>query len=134
MAAGDGMVEYSGWNGSYGRYVRIVHNGTFKTAYAHMSGISKNVRSGARVNQGDIIGYVGSSGRSTGPHLHYEIIVNGSHVNPLTVELPSGNPLTTNEKIRLAENIEIITKEMSVRGIINYASIQFSQRLALQQK
>jgi murein DD-endopeptidase MepM/ murein hydrolase activator NlpD len=96
-----------------------------------MSGISKNVRSGARVNQGDIIGYVGSSGRSTGPHLHYEIIVNGSHVNPLTVELPSGNPLTTNEKIRLAENIEIITKEMSVRGIINYASSQFSKRLAL---
>ena len=134
MAAGDGMVEYSGWNGSYGRYVRIIHNGTFKTAYAHMSGISKSVRSGARVNQGDIIGYVGSSGRSTGPHLHYEIIVNGSHVNPLTVALPSGNPLTTNEKIRLAENIEIITKEMSVRGIINYASMQFSQRLALQQK
>jgi murein DD-endopeptidase MepM/ murein hydrolase activator NlpD len=96
-----------------------------------MSGISKNVRSGARVNQGDIIGYVGSSGRSTGPHLHYEIIVNGSHVNPLTVELPSGNPLTTNEKIRLAENIEIITKEMTARGIINYASSQFSQQLAL---
>jgi hypothetical protein len=60
--------------------------------------------------------------------------VNGSHVNPLTVALPSGNPLTTNEKTRLAENIEIITKEMSVRGIINYASMQFSQRLALQQK
>jgi murein DD-endopeptidase MepM/ murein hydrolase activator NlpD len=132
MAAGDGLVEYAGWNGSYGRYVRVVHNGTFKTAYAHMSGISKGIRSGARVNQGDIIGYVGSSGRSTGPHLHYEIIVNGSHVNPLTVELPSSEPLTEIEKNRLAQNIEIITKEMSVRGIINYASNQFSERLASQ--
>lgn len=134
MAAGDGLVEYAGWNGSYGRYVRIVHNGTFKTAYAHMSGINKGIRSGARVNQGDIIGYVGSTGRSTGPHLHYEIIVNGSHVNPLTVELPSSEPLTEIEKTRLAQNIEIISKEMSVRGVINYASNQFSKRLASQYK
>ncbi|MGB1036467.1 MAG: M23 family metallopeptidase, partial [Candidatus Puniceispirillales bacterium] len=94
----------------------------------------KGIRSGARVNQGDIIGYVGSTGRSTGAHLHYEIIVNGSHVNPLTVELPSSEPLTEIEKTRLAQNIEIITKEMSVRGIINYASNQFSERLASQYK
>ena len=130
MAAGDGLIEYAGWNGSYGRYVRIAHNGTFKTAYAHMSGIKKGVRSGARVNQGEIIGYVGSTGRSTGPHLHYEILVNGRHVNPITVELPSGSPLTKIEKIRLAQNIEIISKEMSSRGIINFASNQFSDRLA----
>lgn len=130
MAAGDGLVEYAGWNGSYGRYVRIAHNGTFKTAYAHMSGIKKGVRSGTRVNQGEIIGYVGSTGRSTGPHLHYEILVNGRHVNPLTVELPSGSPLTQIEKTRLAQNIEIISKELSSRGIISFASNQFSDRLA----
>ena len=80
FAAGDGIVEKKGWNGSYGRYIRIRHTGTYKTAYAHLSGFNKNVRIGKRVLQGKTIGYVGSSGRSTGPHLHYEVSVSYTHL------------------------------------------------------
>ena len=105
MAAGDGVVEFAGWNGSYGRYIRIRHNATYKTAYAHLARIDKKTRVGARINQGEIIGTIGSSGRSTGPHLHYEILVNGRQVNPLTVDLPTGDGLAASEMPRFAENI-----------------------------
>jgi len=114
-------VEYAGWNGSYGRYIRIAHNGTYKTAYAHMSRISRDVRKGDRVQQGDIIGYVGSSGRSTGPHLHYEILANGRQVNPLTIALPSGEGLNDEEMERLANNIDKVTEELLSRGAVLYA-------------
>jgi murein DD-endopeptidase MepM/ murein hydrolase activator NlpD len=90
MAAGDGVIEKIGrWN-AYGKYVRIRHNGTFKTAYAHMHRFAKGMRRGRRVKQGEIIGYVGSTGRSTGPHLHYEVLRNGRQTNPMKVKLPSG--------------------------------------------
>lgn len=92
-AAGDGVVEAAGWNGGYGRYLRVRHNSTYKTAYAHLSRIAKGVRRGQRVTQGQVIGYVGTSGRSTGPHLHYEVMVAGRQVNPLKVKLPSGEKL-----------------------------------------
>ena len=92
-AAGDGTVESAGRNGSYGNYVRIRHNSTYKTAYAHMSRFGKGVRKGTRVKQGQVIGYVGTTGRSTGPHLHYEMIVNGRQTNPRSVKLPSGEKL-----------------------------------------
>ncbi len=92
-AAGSGTVEYAGTNGGYGTYVRIRHNGTYKTAYAHMSGIAKGVRVGTRVQQGQTIGYVGTTGRSTGPHLHYEVIRNGGFINSRTMHLPSGEQL-----------------------------------------
>lgn len=92
-AAGDGAVESAGWNGGYGKYVRIRHNSTYKTAYAHMSRIAKGMGRGKRVKQGDVIGYVGTTGRSTGPHLHYEVLVSGRQVNPLKVKLPSGEKL-----------------------------------------
>jgi murein DD-endopeptidase MepM/ murein hydrolase activator NlpD len=75
MAAGDGVVEKAGRNGGYGNYIRIRHNGTYKTAYAHLSKFARGVRAGSRVRQGDIIGYVGTTGRSTGPHLHYEVLM-----------------------------------------------------------
>lgn len=93
MAAGDGVIEYSGYNGSYGKYVRIRHNSTYKTAYAHMRKISSKGRKGKRVKQGDIIGYIGTTGRSTGPHLHYEVLVNGKRTNPHGVKLPAGEKL-----------------------------------------
>jgi murein DD-endopeptidase MepM/ murein hydrolase activator NlpD len=93
VAAGDGVIEYAGRNGAYGRYVRIRHNGTYKTAYAHMRRIAKGVRSGARVKQGQVIGYVGSSGRSTGPHLHYEVMTGGKQINPMKLRLPTGDVL-----------------------------------------
>lgn len=124
MAAGDGIVDYAGWNGSYGRYIRIIHNGTYKTAYAHLSRISGDVRKGNRVHQGEIIGYVGSTGRSTGPHLHYEILANGRQVNPLTIELPSGEGLDHQELERFAENIDKVTEELLSRGAILYAQRQ----------
>ncbi len=93
FAAGDGTVESAGRNGSYGKYVRIRHNSTYKTAYAHMSRYGKGIRKGTRVRQGQVIGYVGSTGRSTGPHLHYEVMVNGRQVSPRKVKLPSGEKL-----------------------------------------
>ena len=90
FAAGDGVIEKAGWNGSYGNYIRIRHTGTYKTAYAHLSSFHKNIRVGRRVSQGKTIGYVGTSGRSTGPHLHYEVLRNNRQVNPMDIKLPAG--------------------------------------------
>jgi murein DD-endopeptidase MepM/ murein hydrolase activator NlpD len=96
-AAGDGVVDFAGRKGAYGKYVRIRHNGTYKTAYAHMHRYGKGVRTGRRVRQGQIIGYVGSTGRSTGPHLHYEVHKNSRQVNPRSIKLPSGRKLKARE-------------------------------------
>lgn len=93
MAAGNGVIEVAGRNGGYGNYVRIRHSGSYKTAYAHMKKFAKGVRKGSRVKQGQIIGYVGSTGRSTGPHLHYEVHQGGKQINPLSVKLPAGRKL-----------------------------------------
>ncbi len=96
-AGGNGVVEYVGRNGGYGKYIRIRHNNGYKTAYAHLSSYNKGISKGVRVNQGDVIGYVGSTGNSTGPHLHYEIIYQNKHINPLKLKLPSGKILTGKE-------------------------------------
>lgn len=93
MAAGNGVVVAAGRNGGYGLYVRIRHNTTYSTAYAHMRSIAKGVRRGRRVRQGQTIGYVGSTGRSTGPHLHYEVLRNNRQINPLGLKLPTGRKL-----------------------------------------
>lgn len=95
-AAGDGVIEFAGRNGSYGNYVRIRHNGTYHTAYAHMKGFAKGMRKGKRVRQRQVIGYVGTTGRSTGPHLHFEVHKNKAKVNPLSVKLPTGKTLEGN--------------------------------------
>ncbi len=92
-AAGDGVIELAGRKGGYGKYIRIRHNSTYKTAYAHLNGYARKIKRGRRVKQGQVIGYVGSTGRSTGPHLHYEVMVNGRQVNPLKIRLPSGETL-----------------------------------------
>lgn len=96
-AAGNGVVVKSGRNGAYGNYVMIRHNGRYTTAYAHMRRIDKSARRGKRVKQGQVIGYVGTTGRSTGPHLHYEILVGGRRTNPLRVKMPSGRKLKGRE-------------------------------------
>ncbi|MDH5721808.1 MAG: peptidoglycan DD-metalloendopeptidase family protein [Alphaproteobacteria bacterium] len=96
-AAGDGVIEYIGRNGGYGNYIRIRHNGSMKTAYAHMKGFKKNLSKGSRVTQGEIIGYVGTTGRSTGPHLHYEVLKDGRQVNPNRLDLPTGEKLAAGE-------------------------------------
>jgi murein DD-endopeptidase MepM/ murein hydrolase activator NlpD len=92
-AAGDGVIEKIGANGGYGNYIRIRHNSEYSTAYAHMNGFAKGLGQGDRVRQGDVIGYVGTTGRSTGPHLHYEVMVAGEQVNPLDIKLPAGEKL-----------------------------------------
>lgn len=92
-AAGDGTIEYAGRNGSYGNYVRIRHSTTMKTAYAHMKKFAAGIRQGSRVKQGQVIGYVGTTGRSTGAHLHYEILMNGSQVNPANIKTAQADVL-----------------------------------------
>ena len=96
-AAGNGTVAAVGRKGAYGRYIRIRHNGRYSTAYGHLRRYARGMRPGKRVRQGEVIGYVGSSGRSTGPHLHYEVIVGGRQVNPLRLRLPSGRRLKGQE-------------------------------------
>jgi murein DD-endopeptidase MepM/ murein hydrolase activator NlpD len=93
LATGDGKVSFAGTKGGYGRTVVLSHGGKYTTLYAHMSRFKKGLRAGQRVKQGQTIGYIGSSGLATGPHLHYEFRVNGVHRNPLTVALPKAEPL-----------------------------------------
>jgi murein DD-endopeptidase MepM/ murein hydrolase activator NlpD len=93
FAAGSGTIVYRSRNGSYGNYIRIRHNSQYSTAYAHLSKFNRNVTKGSRVRQGQIIGYVGTTGRSTGAHLHYEILRRGRQINPMRVKMPSGRRL-----------------------------------------
>jgi len=92
-AAGDGTVVLAGDAGSYGNYVRIEHNSRYSTAYAHLMNFARGVTKGAHVKQGQVIAYVGATGRATGPHLHYEVLVGGQQVNPRGVRLPAGETL-----------------------------------------
>ena len=113
MASGSGTIEKASWFGAYGKYVRIRHNSTYKTAYAHLSGFGKGIKSGSRVQQGQIIGYVGSTGRSTGPHLHYEVLINNKRVNSQKLNLPSGKNLTGVEKQDFENIIKSFDKLLS---------------------
>jgi murein DD-endopeptidase MepM/ murein hydrolase activator NlpD len=92
-AAGDGHVSFAGWRGGYGNALLLQHGGNISTLYGHMSRFAKNIHVGTRVQQGDVIGYVGMTGLATGPHLHYEYLMNGVHRNPQTVGLPGAEPL-----------------------------------------
>ena len=93
MASGNGIVQKAGWCGGGGNCVKIRHNSTYETIYAHMYKFAKGIKSGVRVKQGQIIGYVGSTGKSTGPHLHYEVIFNKKRINSQKLKLPSGKIL-----------------------------------------
>lgn len=94
MAAGNGTVKLAGWLGSFGKYVRVKHANGYETAYAHMSRFAPGIREGARVRQGQTIGYVGTTGRSTGPHLHYEVFMASTQMDPMSVKLPTGTVLS----------------------------------------
>jgi len=98
MASGAGTVEYSGWKGGYGKFISVRHSAVYQTNYAHLQDYAKGIRRGAKVQQGQVIGYLGSTGSSTGPHLHYEVIVNGRKENSQTLKLPSAAPLEGNNK------------------------------------
>jgi murein DD-endopeptidase MepM/ murein hydrolase activator NlpD len=99
FAAGDGVVVRANFFGAYGRYIQVRHNGRLQTAYAHLSRFADKLNAGDRVKQGQVIGYVGSSGRSTGPHLHYEVIIDGRKVNPMSVDVPTGRSLSKAEMV-----------------------------------
>ncbi|MDB9799581.1 M23 family metallopeptidase, partial [Pelagibacteraceae bacterium] len=98
MASGSGTVTRARWCGGGGNCVKIKHNSTYETVYAHMKSFAKGIKEGRKVKQGRIIGYVGSTGMSTGPHLHYEVIINGKKVNSQKLKLPSGKILKGEER------------------------------------
>ena len=102
-AAGDGRISLAGRHGGYGNAVIIQHGQRYRTLYAHMQGFAKGVRTGSNVKQGQIIGYIGTTGLSTGPHLHYEFQVNGVHVDPLSQKLPMSDPIASSEKARFMQ-------------------------------
>ena len=119
MASGSGVIKKAGWCGGGGNCVVIKHNSTYQTIYAHMSKFAKGIRSGARVKQGQTIGYVGSTGKSTGPHLHYEVIINGRKVNSQTLKLPSGKILKgENRKLFETKKIKLnVLKSEKIVGL-----------------
>ena len=119
MASGDGIIKKAGWCGGGGNCVKIKHNSTYQTVYAHMSKFARGIKPGVRVKQGQTIGYVGSTGKSTGPHLHYEVIVNGKKVNSQKLKLPSGKILKGKER-KLFETKKIkldVLKSEKILGI-----------------
>ena len=117
MASGDGIIVKAGWCGGGGNCIKIKHNSTYETLYAHMSKFVKNIKKGVKVKQGQIIGYVGSTGKSTGPHLHYEVIMNGKKINSQTLKLPSGKVLT-NEERKIFEIVKIKLNVLKSEKII----------------
>ena len=118
MASGSGTVIRAKWCGGGGNCIKIKHNSTYETVYAHMKNFAKGIKVGKKVRQGEIIGYVGSTGMSTGPHLHYEVIVNGKKVNSQTLKLPSGKVLKDEER-KLFEIHRIKTDVMVAETINN---------------
>lgn len=112
-AAGDGVVERANRFSSFGNYVKIRHNDTYKTAYAHLQKFAKGIHAGSRVKQGQVIAYVGTTGRSTGPHLHYEVHVNGKQVNPQSIKLPLSEKLKGKDLTRFKANVSQLKAEFN---------------------
>ena len=117
MASGSGTVVLAKWCGGGGNCVKIKHNSTYETIYAHMKSFAKGIKVGKKVRQGQIIGYVGSTGISTGPHLHYEVVVNGKKVNSQKLKLPSGKVLKYEERKKF--EIERIKMDVLVAELIS---------------
>ena len=108
-AGGDGTISMIGWHGNYGKYIRIRHNSTYSTGYAHLNGYAKGMKKGKRVRQGQVIAYVGNTGMSTGPHLHYEVMRGNNRINPMTLKLPSGRKLKGQELAAFQQQVQKIT-------------------------
>ena len=119
MASGDGVIEKAGWCGGGGNCIKIKHNTTYQTIYAHLSKFARGIRPGIRVRQGQTIGFVGSTGKSTGPHLHYEVIKNKKHINSQKLKLPSGKILKAeNRKEFEIDKIKInVLKSEKIMGL-----------------
>lgn len=116
FASGNGMIEKAGPEGGYGKYIRIKHSNGYETAYGHMSAFAKGMEIGKKVRQGQVIGFVGSTGQSTGPHVHYEILVNGRFVDPLRVKLPRGRSLEGSMLAGFEKERDRLEGMMSNRG------------------
>jgi murein DD-endopeptidase MepM/ murein hydrolase activator NlpD len=108
IASGNGVVERAGWTNGYGNQTLIRHSNGYETSYSHQNAVASGVSAGAKVRQGQVIGYVGSTGLSTGPHLHYEVIVNGSKVDPMRIRLPSGGELQGDDLVAFKRERERI--------------------------
>ncbi len=118
MAAGTGHIEFVGNNGGAGKYIRIKHLNGYKTSYSHLSKYASGIQKNVKVRQGQVIGYVGNTGLSTGPHLHYEVIFNGKRINPMKMKLPSGKQLKDkNLEIFLAEKNRINTEVSKLKSM-----------------
>ena len=113
VAVGDGTVVQAGWNGDYGISVRVRHNEMYSTVYGHFMNLAKGIRVGAKVKQGQIVGYVGSTGLSTGPHLHYEMHKFGSLINPFKEKIPAGEPVKENDRKTFEEIFKKYQKELA---------------------
>ena len=116
FASGNGVVEVAGWEGGYGKYVKLKHNNGYETAYGHMSAFAKGLEPGKRVRQGQVIGFVGSTGQSTGAHVHYEILVNGRFVDPMRIKLPRGRSLDGPLMASFEKERDRLDAKMSNRG------------------
>jgi murein DD-endopeptidase MepM/ murein hydrolase activator NlpD len=116
FASGNGVVEVAGWEGGYGKFVKIKHNNGYETAYGHMSAFAKGLEPGKRVRQGQVIGFVGSTGASTGAHVHYEILVNGRFVDPMRVKLPRGRSLEGPMMASFEKERDRLDAQMNTRG------------------
>lgn len=116
-AAGDGVIERANRFGSFGNYVLIRHRSNLKTAYAHLKGFARGMHAGKRVRQGDVIGYIGTTGRSTGPHLHYEVHLNGKQVNPASVKLPTGEKLTGSQLAAFKKQVLELNSQFAALGL-----------------
>lgn len=115
-SAGSGVVKHAGWKGGYGNYIEVKHSNGYTTAYGHLSRIGKGIRSGAKVDQGQVIGYVGSTGLSSGPHLHYEVKVGGRLINPLSVKSLPGVPVPKKEMAQFVAARDSVQHKLSSSG------------------
>ena len=117
MASGDGVITRARWCGGGGNCIKIRHNTTYETVYAHMRNFARGIKEGLRIKQGQIIGFVGSTGKSTGPHLHYEVIKNGKKINSQTLKLPSGKTLKNKERQEFEINkikLDVLKSELII--------------------
>jgi len=133
LAAGEGTVERANRYGGYGNYIRIRHSDGYKTAYAHLKNFARGVKKGTYVKQDQVIGYVGTTGRSTGPHLHYEVHLHGKKINPRRLSQLSGKPLAKNQRAAfkarraeieaIREGAEILTPQAQISAVVEAGSL-----------
>lgn len=122
-ATGDGRVVHAGRKGGYGNTVVLKHGQKYQTLYAHMSRFAKGLKVGDNVSQGQVIGYVGTTGLSTGPHLHYEFLVNGTHVDPLNAKLPVADPVPQSERTAFLKLSNTLMAKLDQQGTTQLASL-----------